>query len=104
MRHCTLADKNKIVRLSALSAGEQSSDIEHVAMCFGQFNVIHPGHLRYLKLARSHGSKLVVAVEGDVNLSTGHQSVSPVDSCTGQFGHPQCADSRWVREQTERGQ
>ena len=71
-----MADKNKIVRLSALSAGEQSSDIEHVAMCFGQFNVIHPGHLRYLKLARSHGSKLVVAVEGDVNLSTGHQSVS----------------------------
>ena len=36
-----------------------------VVICFGHFNVLHPGHLRYFQHAKTHGSWLVVALEGD---------------------------------------
>lgn len=31
----------------------------------GNFNIIHPGHLRILKFAKDHGKKLIVGVESD---------------------------------------
>lgn len=31
----------------------------------GNFNIIHPGHLRILKFAKDHGSKLIVGIESD---------------------------------------
>ena len=31
----------------------------------GNFNIIHPGHLRILKFAKDHGEKLIVGVESD---------------------------------------
>ena len=31
----------------------------------GNFNIIHPGHLRILKFAKDHGKKLIVGVECD---------------------------------------
>ncbi len=31
----------------------------------GNFNIIHPGHLRILKFAKDHGRKLIVGVESD---------------------------------------
>ena len=34
-------------------------------MAYGHFNTIHPGHIRYLRHARSLGEKLVVALIGD---------------------------------------
>ena len=55
----------KIVSLSSLSGKEQMSDWQGAIVCFGHFNVIHPGHLRYFLTARTLGSRLVVAVEGD---------------------------------------
>ena len=36
-------------------------------LCYGTFNIIHPGHLRYLESAKKHGLKLVVAVENVLN-------------------------------------
>jgi FAD synthetase len=34
-------------------------------MCFGSFDVLHPGHLYYLKEAKKKGDKLVVVVARD---------------------------------------
>ncbi len=34
-------------------------------LCYGHFNVIHPGHIRFLQYARSLGLHLTVAVIGD---------------------------------------
>ena len=31
----------------------------------GSFNVLHPGHLRLIKFAKSHGDKLVVGIFSD---------------------------------------
>ena len=33
----------------------------------GRFNVLHPGHLRLLRFAKSYGNRLIVAVESDEN-------------------------------------
>lgn len=38
-------------------------------LVFGHFNVIHPGHRRFLTHAKSQGGPLVVAVQGDSTLS-----------------------------------
>ena len=36
-------------------------------MCFGTFDVLHPGHLNYFKQARKFGDYLIVAVARDKN-------------------------------------
>lgn len=35
-----------------------------IVLCRGHFNVIHPGHLRFLEFARSKGDYLVIALQG----------------------------------------
>jgi len=37
------------------------------AMCFGSFDVLHPGHLYYLREAKRYGDKLIVVVAKDSN-------------------------------------
>jgi len=36
-----------------------------LVVCYGHFNVIHPGHMRYLKYARSLGDSLIIALLPD---------------------------------------
>ncbi|MBL7055068.1 FAD synthase [Candidatus Woesearchaeota archaeon] len=36
-------------------------------MCFGSFDVLHPGHLYYLREAKKYGKKLIVVIAKDVN-------------------------------------
>jgi rfaE bifunctional protein kinase chain/domain len=55
--------KNKIIKLEDVyhNAGDT------VVLCHGHFNIIHPGHIRYLDYARQQGSKLVVSIRGDAS-------------------------------------
>ena len=49
---------------------------DSVVLCHGHFNIIHPGHIRYLDYARQQGSKLVVSIQGDasfINTERKHQ-------------------------------
>jgi FAD synthetase len=39
---------------------------EKIVMAFGTFDLLHPGHLSYLKQAKKFGKKLVVVVARDV--------------------------------------
>jgi rfaE bifunctional protein kinase chain/domain len=54
---------NKIVSInnSVLSTG-------NVSLCYGHFNLIHPGHLRYLQYAKTLSDKLIVAIISDKEL------------------------------------
>ncbi len=38
---------------------------QEIALAYGHFSSIHPGHIRYLRNAKSFGNKLVVALRGD---------------------------------------
>lgn len=42
-------------------------DCQGCVLTYGHFSTVHPGHIRYLRHARSLGSKLVVALAGDKN-------------------------------------
>jgi rfaE bifunctional protein kinase chain/domain len=53
--------EKKIIRLDEVSHNPR----EEVVLCHGHFNIIHPGHIRYLEYARKQGSKLVVSILGD---------------------------------------
>lgn len=41
---------------------EQKQKKEVFVLCHGHFNLIHPGHLRFIQYAKSLGTKLIVAV------------------------------------------
>jgi rfaE bifunctional protein kinase chain/domain len=55
---------NKII--SADNAAFNEND--DIVFCYGHFNLIHPGHLRYLKYAKNLATKLVVVVVSDQEL------------------------------------
>jgi rfaE bifunctional protein kinase chain/domain len=42
---------------------------DNFSICHGHFNLIHPGHLRYLQYAKKLSKKLVVAIRSDGDLS-----------------------------------
>ena len=44
---------------------EQAADLRGCVLAYGHFTTIHPGHIRYLRHARSLGQELVVALVGD---------------------------------------
>lgn len=57
---------NKLIWLSDLvKTNFVQFQQSEVALCYGTFNVVHPGHLRYFETARSYATKLHVAIEGD---------------------------------------
>ena len=44
-----------------------------VVQCHGCFDIVHPGHIRYLEFARRQGDILVVSLTGDSNIDKGAQ-------------------------------
>lgn len=39
--------------------------MEKIALVYGNFNILHPGHLRLLKFAKESSDYLIVAVNSD---------------------------------------
>lgn len=44
-----------------------------VVQCHGCFDIVHPGHIRYLEFARQQGDVLVVSITGDSDIDKGGQ-------------------------------
>ncbi|MDZ4830083.1 MAG: PfkB family carbohydrate kinase [Phycisphaerae bacterium] len=44
---------------------------ETVVQCHGCFDIVHPGHIRHLRHARTFGSRLLVSVTGDAVMAKG---------------------------------
>ncbi|MFQ5414798.1 MAG: PfkB family carbohydrate kinase [Phycisphaerae bacterium] len=44
-----------------------------IVQCHGCFDIVHPGHIRYLDFARQQGDVLVVSLTGDSRVSKGDQ-------------------------------
>ena len=55
----------KFIDASELEFQETIQRLSGGVLCFGHFNAIHPGHIRYFKNASKHTGPLIVAVEGD---------------------------------------
>ena len=59
---------HKILSINDESIIQIVNRTKRVVVCYGHFNVIHPGHMRYLKYARSLGDSLIVALQADAAL------------------------------------
>lgn len=56
---------NKISSIVNNTLKPEVKPVGNIVLCYGHFNVIHPGHMRYLKYAKSLGDTLVVALQDD---------------------------------------
>ena len=65
----------KIVNLEQLIAAleQQRRAGKTVVHCHGCFDIVHPGHLRYLQFARRQGDVLLVSLTGDADVAKGVQ-------------------------------
>ncbi len=71
-----LADfQQKIVELEELLEAVQTQRAggKTIVQCHGCFDIVHPGHIRYLEFARRQGDVLVVSLTGDLDVSKGDQ-------------------------------
>ena len=57
--------------LGALRAVSLSGSPRTVVQCHGCFDIVHPGHIRYLQFARAQGDILVVSITGDAAMDKG---------------------------------
>ena len=64
-----MSPEQKIWRLSEAESQFSLPSGQQVVLCYGHFNIIHPGHIRYLEHAKSLGQQLIVAVQGDQMLT-----------------------------------
>jgi D-beta-D-heptose 7-phosphate kinase/D-beta-D-heptose 1-phosphate adenosyltransferase len=65
---------------SAVAWREQlGRDGKRVVFTNGVFDILHPGHIRYLTVARSHGDALIVAVNSDRSVRANKGPNRPVN-------------------------
>jgi len=62
--------QEKIISVNSSNLKSFSKLQETEVLGFGHFNIIHPGHVRYLQHAKSIGSKLVIALLGETLIET----------------------------------
>lgn len=67
--------RHKIVDLETLLAKVRDARLEGrtVVQCHGCFDIVHPGHIRYLQFARQQGDVLIVSITGDSDVDKGDQ-------------------------------
>lgn len=67
--------QQKIVDLDMLlmQVEKARDDGKTIVQCHGCFDIVHPGHIRYLEFARRQGDILIVSVTGDSQVSKGVQ-------------------------------
>ncbi len=66
-------DEDKLIPLESLSSvllGKVPKDSK-VVLCHGVFDLLHPGHIKHLSEAKSHGDLLVVTVTSDRYVNKG---------------------------------
>ncbi|MFQ5424920.1 MAG: PfkB family carbohydrate kinase, partial [Phycisphaerae bacterium] len=52
---------------------DNGSQSKTIVQCHGCFDIVHPGHIRYLRFARTQGNVLVVSITGDAQINKGDQ-------------------------------
>jgi len=55
--------------VGAVATARQAGKV--IVQCHGCFDIVHPGHVRYLKFAKQQGDVLVVSVTGDAAIDKG---------------------------------
>ena len=66
---------SNVIRLSELVVEGDVDKFQGASLCFGHFNAIHPGHIRYFQNATHHGDQLIIALEGTDQLPESERNV-----------------------------
>ena len=61
-------------------AGQQHREGKRLVFTNGVFDLLHPGHVRYLAEARGHGDALIVAVNSDRSVRAIKGPTRPINS------------------------
>ena len=72
MRTPEVERKIRSVRELQIERDRLREDGKTVVQCHGCFDIVHPGHIRYLRFARSLGDVLLVTVSGDDVVGKGY--------------------------------
>ena len=69
--YCT--PDSKILSLAALGSAREFARVQgrKVVQCHGCFDIVHPGHIRHLRQAKSFGQILLVTLTGDAAINKG---------------------------------
>ncbi|MCC6427404.1 MAG: adenylyltransferase/cytidyltransferase family protein [Phycisphaerales bacterium] len=69
----TTPTKTKILTLPELLNARQAARIagRRIVQCHGCFDIVHPGHIRHLRQAKSMGDILLVSITGDSRINKG---------------------------------
>ncbi len=79
--------------LKARAAARASG--RRVVHCHGCFDIVHPGHIRHLKFARSLGDVLLVSISGDAGIAKGEgRPLIPQELRAENLAELDCVD--WV--------
>ncbi|RMH14009.1 MAG: hypothetical protein D6695_02385 [Planctomycetota bacterium] len=66
-----------------------------VVQCHGCFDIVHPGHIRHLRFAKSQGDILLVSITGDASIDKGaHRPLIPQELRAENLAELDCVD--WV--------
>lgn len=60
-----MADKSVLLSYVENANDDELAKVD--VLCFGHFNVIHPGHLRFLKFASTKGNELAILLKSDTD-------------------------------------
>src|SRR5258706_15664413 len=70
-----------------------------VVHCHGCFDIVHPGHIHHLQLARSYGDLLIVSVSADSRVSKGvNRPLVPQDLRAASLAALECVDAVYVND------
>src|ERR1700743_2460668 len=79
------------------SARAQGKKVVH---CHGCFDIVHPGHIHHLQLARSLGDMLIVTVSADPHVNKGPtRPLIPDALRAGSLAALECVDWVYVNPQ-----
>ncbi len=87
--------QRKIVSRAQLleRVGQARQQGQTVVQCHGCFDIVHPGHIRYLEFARRQGDLLVVSLTGDPNIAKGdHRPYVPEELRAESLAALECVD------------
>lgn len=71
--HRKLVTLDRLMRIVAELRGglKPGAAARKIVQCHGCFDIVHPGHIRYLEFARSQGDVLIVSITGDAGIDKG---------------------------------
>ncbi len=64
-----IVSRARLLEITARAKRERRT----VVQCHGCFDIVHPGHIRYLEFARRQGDVLLASLTGDANVTKGNQ-------------------------------